>query len=352
MTVRINKPALNLREKLTELDKPSGIAGEAMLRAETPQEQFNLIGAGRKNLIINGGFDVSQRGDYSSATTIASGNYYLDRFRLVLGVDSTGTVQHTTETLPNNKTVKALKLVATATASSGYLGIRHILEDFKLLSNQTVTVSAWVKTNIAGYTFRHDSTTNFGDTFPATGNWEYVTATYTMPTITAAGPGNNQTTLAIINYTGVAGAGQNNGDFFQIAQLQLELGKVATPFEHRSYGEELALCQRYYQKITDFDSFKRALGIGVGASTDNIRTHIPTPVLLRATPTINLTGSLRINVSGVAKYYTSSAVSIVYNGGNGVSVNLNNGGTSISIDSAYYIFAGTVGTAFSFDAEL
>ena len=54
MTVKITKPEIDIREKLTELNKPSGIAGEAMLRAETPQEQFNLIGAGRKNLIING----------------------------------------------------------------------------------------------------------------------------------------------------------------------------------------------------------------------------------------------------------------------------------------------------------
>ena len=62
MTVRIEKPALNLREEINRLDKPTGIAGEAMLRAETPQEQFNLIGAGRRNLIINGAMQVAQRG--------------------------------------------------------------------------------------------------------------------------------------------------------------------------------------------------------------------------------------------------------------------------------------------------
>ena len=45
MAVKFTKPEINVREKLAELDKPSGIAGEAMLRAETPQEQFNLIGA-------------------------------------------------------------------------------------------------------------------------------------------------------------------------------------------------------------------------------------------------------------------------------------------------------------------
>ena len=58
MTVRIEKPAINVREELANLRKPSGVAGEAMLRAETPQEQFNLIGAGRRNLIINGDMQV------------------------------------------------------------------------------------------------------------------------------------------------------------------------------------------------------------------------------------------------------------------------------------------------------
>ena len=53
MTVKISKPAINIRAELADLKKPTGLAGEAMLKAETPQEQFNLIGAGRKNLIIN-----------------------------------------------------------------------------------------------------------------------------------------------------------------------------------------------------------------------------------------------------------------------------------------------------------
>ena len=56
MTVKITKPEINVREKIRELDKPSGVAGQAILAAETPQEQFNLIGAGRRNLIINGDF--------------------------------------------------------------------------------------------------------------------------------------------------------------------------------------------------------------------------------------------------------------------------------------------------------
>ena len=80
MAVKFTKPEINVREKLAELDKPSGIAGEAMLRAETPQEQFNLIGAGRRNIIINGDAQISQRGDYSSATTVVNQTFYVDRW--------------------------------------------------------------------------------------------------------------------------------------------------------------------------------------------------------------------------------------------------------------------------------
>ena len=52
MAVKFTKPEINVREKLAELDKPSGIAGEAMLRAETVAEQQALIGVGRRNMII------------------------------------------------------------------------------------------------------------------------------------------------------------------------------------------------------------------------------------------------------------------------------------------------------------
>ena len=72
MTVNVSKPVVNVREKLAELDKPTGIAGEAMLRAETPQEQFNLIGAGRRNLIINGAMRVAQRATSSKTTTVSA----------------------------------------------------------------------------------------------------------------------------------------------------------------------------------------------------------------------------------------------------------------------------------------
>jgi hypothetical protein len=67
--------------------------------------------------------------------------------------------------------------------------------------------------------------------------WHYYTVTKKVPSGGSA--------FRVEIWTGV---GTTSGDYLEIAQVQLELGKVATPFEHRSYGEELALCQRYYYK--------------------------------------------------------------------------------------------------------
>ena len=78
MAVKFTKPEINVREKLAELDKPSGIAGEAMLRAETVAEQQALIGVGRRNLLINGSTQVSQRG--TSFTSVASGETHIDQY--------------------------------------------------------------------------------------------------------------------------------------------------------------------------------------------------------------------------------------------------------------------------------
>ena len=69
MTVKVRQPSVNLREKITELEKPGGIAGRDILKAETPQEVFNYIGAGRKNRIINGDMRIDQRNAGASSST-------------------------------------------------------------------------------------------------------------------------------------------------------------------------------------------------------------------------------------------------------------------------------------------
>ena len=83
MTVRVTKPEFNLREKLTELDKPTGLKGNELMRSDTSQDARDLISAGRKNLIINGSMAVAQRAtSVSNQTMTTQASPVCDRWRL------------------------------------------------------------------------------------------------------------------------------------------------------------------------------------------------------------------------------------------------------------------------------
>jgi len=287
MTVKITRPSIDIRGTLDELNKPSGIAGNAMLAAETPQEQFNLIGAGRKNLIINGGFDVWQRG--TSFTGLYADNFIADRWRLNQNVSNSALADSAIVTGPTAGTKAIEVTVATAAASltsSSYCTLRQSIEgsnftpasSFGSSDAKELTLSFWHKHSIAGTysiilrdslaslnllveyaqtsadvwertvlripaatvgTFHSDTQLGFGVEFTLTNGTAYqssVTNQWFSGSYYHSTP--NQTQMFL-----------SAGSKFRIAQVQLELGSVATPFEHRSYGEELALCQRYYERI-------------------------------------------------------------------------------------------------------
>lgn len=350
MTVRVQKESLNLREELSKLNKPSGVAGEAMLRAETPQEQFNLIGAGRKNLIINGDFQVSQRGDYSSATGHTSGAYFVDRWWSSHG--SSATVQRQEVTLPNGDNTYSIKQVSTGAYSNHYLSFKQVVEDYKALSGKTITISAWVRTNIPEVQFRHDSTVSFGDFFPSDGEWHFVSETYTCPTITSAGRSANQTTFALINY-GTDGTGIAVDDYLEVAQVQLELGSVATPFEHRSYGEELALCQRYFTRKNITADEEILTGYNLSTTVYYATASIPVP--LRTTPSVTLSGtsgSYRFRGAGVNVSQTSVTFLTITYGANSNTVGVDVTCSGLSSTPQVYTFTSTANTTLDFDAEL
>jgi hypothetical protein len=285
MAVKITKPEINVREKLAELDKPSGIAGEAILRAETPQEQFNLIGAGRRNLLINGDFQVSQRGDYTTAIT-APNTYALDRW--IVDRNGTATVQHTSgHDIPGSPAIcKAIKLVQTVTGTN-YLGIRQKIENPSIYAARTFTYSAWIRSNtpnarIECYIPGTTPNLHIGPSHSGNGQWEYLSFTFTLnpgtPTAFHADVFIDNGSYSNITITA--------GEYVEATMLQLETGKVATPFEHRSYGEELALCQRYYERFISNDN-NRPLANYWAAGFANL--WIPFKVEKRAAPTVSAT---------------------------------------------------------------
>ena len=290
--------------------------------------------SGRKNLIINGGFNVSQRGDYTTATTAADNVYYLDRFKAVTN-GASATVQHI-----NNTTYNSLKMTATSTAS-GTLGAISFLEEFQ--KGKTLTASVRMKSNNSnarvliydGVSFLATSSTHTGD-----GSEEIITATGVVST--------SATLLRVYTTISTAGVGAvsiTSGDYIEIAEVQLEVGSVATDFEHRSYGEELALCQRYYFQWSG-SNISSTVGTGQFNSTTSFLHAYKNPVAMRVVPTGSYTGSVNVYQGSTGKGGGTITFNTHIAGGrllfNGLTTSTLGGGGHVDISTA----------VLKFDAEL
>jgi len=292
MTVRVSKQPVNLREKLSELEKPIGVKGSDLMRAETTQEARDFIGAGRKNKIINGSMIIDQR--HSGASNTNGNGYHTDRFRTqVAAADQlVQTYQQVADGPPGF--TYSLKVTTTSpetsVASDEYLSLYHKMEGYNLQdlaygtnTPKTITVSFYVKSSVTGtfgYSiFRYEPSghraINFTYTIDNVNTWERKSITIPGDTVraisntTTSGPwwniwhlmsganyeGNISPTWDVYTNTNWVGYEMTDavcttsGATWQITGVQLEVGKNATDFEHRSYGEELALCQRYYYTI-------------------------------------------------------------------------------------------------------
>lgn len=201
--------------------------------AGTDQVQVeNLNGgplAGMRNLLINGNPTINQRGYVSGTATSSANQYTLDRWRVVTSGQSI------TWTDSNN--------VRTVTAPAG--GVEQVIEGTSILSG-TYTLS-WTGTATA--------TVNGA----AVANGGQVTLT-----------GGTNATVRF------------SGGTFSLAQL--EVGTIATPFERRSFGQELMLCCRYYQAIDAEYRFDGILTTG-GGNISYGQTWFFNPVM-RAIPTV------------------------------------------------------------------
>jgi len=239
--------------------------------------RVNAVG-GRKNLIINGSHLVSQRGTYTSATSLsAAWVYYLDRFKTRIN-NITGTLTHKVDQAVNGEVVDTVLLTATS-ATSGYINSLQQVEDVQVVKTRAFTVSAWVKSNStnAKLVTNIDNGGGVSNSPAHTGGgaWELLQVTVTATS--------GATAFGI--YIGLLANGTGNvtiasGDYIEFTNVQLELGSAATDFEHRSYGEELLLCQRYYE--TQYFS---ALYLGTGQGSHNLRQAFFS-VTKRAVPTL------------------------------------------------------------------
>jgi hypothetical protein len=247
---------------------------------------------GFKNYIINGGFDVSQRGNYTTSTFLNGEGYFVDRWKYVNS--SIFNYQHTSVILPNNKSVRAIKIIANSSAT-GYGQIRQLVENFESIKGQTITLSAYVRSNKTVSSglmlswYSGDVTWQEGQgQIICDGNWHLIKFTGVFS--------QNATRCEI----GVINNNQwISGEFIEIAQVQLEEGSVATPFEQRPYGLELSLCQRYYEKVTDGGT---GIIYGITPSANTQRGTYGFKVTKRVTPSITYTSLSSIILTFSADY--------------------------------------------------
>ena len=269
MVARVKKDSENLRDILRSLDKKSGLAGEAMLRAETTEEQFNLIGAGRRNFLYNGAMEIWQRGtsfnniggggvraysaDRWTATRYASGENdigretatNLDGFEYCLrsargGGDTTTTARFVQQVLEHRDSVKLAGKFVTfsfyARLGSGFNGNR--LNSMIRYHTEAGKEERMYYNNFMTATGQAGGEENHRDVGT---DWKRYSNTFFIP------HNAQQVGVAINTEQNLIAA--VSADFFEITGCQLEIGRNPTPFEHRSYNEELQLCKRYYHKL-------------------------------------------------------------------------------------------------------
>ena len=305
MVVRVAKPAFNLRDKLSELDKPVGLKGSELMRSDTVQDARDLVSAGRKNLIINGGFDIWQRATDSGSNT-TDGYLSADRWK---HASSGATKQVTRQTFALGQTDvpgnPRYYLRYAVTTSNNNVAIRQCIEDVTRTAGRELTLSFWVKgTNCGGGEFDLQFRQDFGSggspsSVVDTGHFSYsVNNQWTRKTFTFTPPSSALKTLGTdINssFYKIELFRQPNGDnstgafTLDFANVQLEYGSHATEFEQRSLGEELALCQRYYIQygpsggLYRFPMMGECTAVGVG------QYPLQFPVVMRGGGSVSLT---------------------------------------------------------------
>ena len=229
MTIKVSKPAKGLREAIAEVIG----RGASVINGMTKGDAQDELEVSRKNWIINGDHQVNQRG-LLPVTGITNVTYEAtDRWQTLIN-GATGNAS-----LSNGW----LRAEATSAASNGRIGFRQRVEDHEPFKGETVTLSVQVKSNSsnARLGFHDGSTFVAMDSHSGSGDEETLSITVGLSSsITDV-----QIQVRIMDSVG-GNLAYSSGDYIEFTNVKLEIGDTATPFESRSYAEELRDCRRYW----------------------------------------------------------------------------------------------------------
>ena len=265
-----------------------------------------------RNIVHNGEFVVSQR-DFSSAVTQTGEAFTIDRWKTRMTANSKFSVQQVVDAPAGfYNSAKITSLAATTVGASDYYQFQQGIEGYNINpanfgtpTAKPMVLSFYVKSSLTGtfsvcfsnYTGNRFLTQNY--TISSANTWERKTIS--VPAITTgswergsgaglfiyftlgAGSGTLRSTGSWIDSNfGRAGTGSTNvvatnGATWQLTGVQLEINSsgVATDFEHRSYGDELRRCARYYQKQLSGNLKAVASGFAYNTTYGNFSPHYP-----------------------------------------------------------------------------
>jgi len=328
---------------------------------------------GFKNKIINGGMTVNQRA-WTSASIAQGSTYTVDRWwtysRLVGSKYSIAQSTSAPAGFINSLLVTSSSAYSVAAGDIFY--VSQLIEGLNIAdlawgtaNARTVTLSFWVNSSLTG-TFggaiqnnNSDYNYPFSYTISTANTWQQVSITIPGPTtgtwlttnscgiqiLISLGAGSTYgngtagawTTSNFVSVTGAVSVVGTSGATWYITGAQLEVGTTATNFDFRSYGTELALCQRYYwQKNGQYASGNTMVGAGMFYNSTDPRSCLANPVVMRATPAITFSGSgfgseragtFAGTIGGTLSANLSPEASLLYSSGSGTTAGTAGQGT-------------------------
>lgn len=275
------------------LPSQTGNSGKMLITDGTSASWSGL--SGFKNKIINGNFDIWQRG-----TSLSGVGYLADRWNAFF-VTGSGFLQQqlaldaTDRNQINGGENAPQYAISCGVGASSGVALTQAIENVFATHGKMVTLSFWIYSDTSGKTFSNNScdlVQNFGtggssdvtiasiDSFSynISTEWKKIVMRFNIPTVglNTVGGGNY---LSVRFY-------MTEGNY-QIAQVQLEEGSVATPFEQRPIALEELLCMRYYQKYTIHEALSMVTGVYISSVPLSVRFRdTPAPTIIIVAPPI------------------------------------------------------------------
>jgi len=370
-----------------------GIAIDNSGHVQVDGQQLATAGAlSHRNMCINGGMQVAQRGSSSTGNGNGTSAYLaVDRYQTGIATAGTWTISQSTEAPAGfSNSIKYDCTTANSSLSAGSelwlvqkieaQNLQHL--NYGTADAQDCTFSFYFKTNKTGvytveiYQADADRTIAFEMDVTQTGweRYEFIVPGDTAGTINndtgigfwcfiwmAAGTNKTSGTFTSGSWAAVVTANRlsssqvnfadSTSNELYITGYQFELGRKATPYEHRSFGDELARCQRYYYAHVDGSAINYATGIYYSATL--VATHIHFPVTMRIAPSLEVESGTDYYIAFANNTSdTFNNMNIARSGINGAALDANNTGASGTTGHGAVLGTGDANSFIAFTAEL